>query len=607
MSLDADNLELAKEYANGSDNIDVNQLGQLLEGCNIKLAGFQLRDLIKEMDTDKNGTLNIDEYINMMTVLINERNYGITFKSAIKQVENIKKMGGTTYASSEGTTHSIATHEINGFAEWLNIILGNDESIKYEKFPIKQNTEDLFVVIKDGIILCKLINIAQKGTIDVRAINFNKLNVYKIHENMTLAINSAAAIGVSTVNIGAEDIISGVQHICLGLIWQIIKIGLFANINIQDHPGLVLLLRDGETIQDLNRLSTEELLLRWVNYQLELANQPLRINNFTNDIKNSEAYTHVIKEIAPAHFGVSSNHLQDSNLTNRAEGMLKQADKIGAKQFISAASIVNPIQKLNLAFIANLFNTYPNLNVDEEQSIIVETREAKSYRNWINSLGVKPYVSYLTSDLYDGLIIFQLFDIIKKGIVDWNRVKKKFHKLRALMERVENCNYAVEIGKKLKFSLVGIQGKDLYDGIETLVLAFVWQLMKAYTLSILSEIATTGIDMKNMDQAILAWANEKLSESGSNKTVKSFGSSDLKDSLVMFDLIQAIVPNSIDKSYVLQSPSSEEQLMENASYAISSARKIGAKVYALPEDVVESKGKMMMTIFACLMIRDRQN
>ncbi len=34
----------------------------------------------------------------------------------------------------------------------------------------------------------------------------------------------------------------------------------------------------------------------------------------------------------------------------------------------------------------------------------------------------------------------------------------------------ENCNYAVELGKEVKFSLVGIAGNDIYDGNETLTL-----------------------------------------------------------------------------------------------------------------------------------------
>ena len=34
-------------------------------------------------------------------------------------------------------------------------------------------------------------------------------------------------------------------------------------------PGLVNLLREGEDISELMKLSPEQLLLRWVNYQLE--------------------------------------------------------------------------------------------------------------------------------------------------------------------------------------------------------------------------------------------------------------------------------------------------------------------------------------------------
>ena len=99
-----------------------------------------------------------------------------------------------------------------------------------------------------------------------------------------------------------------------------------------------------------------------------------------------------------------------------------------------------------------------------------ETREEKTYRNWMNSLGLTPYVNWLYSDLADGLVIFQLYDVIKPGIVNWSRVHRKFSKLRKFMEKLENCNYAVELGKQLKFSLVGIAGKDISDGNPTLTL-----------------------------------------------------------------------------------------------------------------------------------------
>ena len=59
-----------------------------------------------------------------------------------------------------------------------------------------------------------------------------------------------------------------------------------------------------------------------------------------------------------------------------------------------------------------------------------------AYRNWMNSMGVSPYVNHLYSDLTNGLIIFQLYDIIKPGIVDWAKVTEKFNKMRMLMEKI---------------------------------------------------------------------------------------------------------------------------------------------------------------------------
>ena len=46
--------------------------------------------------------------------------------------------------------------------------------------------------------------------------------------------------------------------------------------------------------------------------------------------------------------------------------------------------------------------------------------------------------------------------------------------------------------------------------------------------------------------------------------------------------------------------------LANAKYAISMGRKIGARIYALPDDIVEVKPKMVLTVFACLMAKDMQ-
>ena len=68
---------------------------------------------------------------------------------------------------------------------------------------------------------------------------------------------------------------------------------------------------------------------------------------------------------------------------------------------------------MSSSFVANLFNTYPALDLPKEKVIepgvvIEETREEKTYRNFINSFGMDPHVNYLYSDLCDSLIILQV-------------------------------------------------------------------------------------------------------------------------------------------------------------------------------------------------------
>jgi plastin-3 len=70
----------------------------------------------------------------------------------------------------------------------------------------------------------------------------------------------------------------------------------------------------------------------------------------------------------------------------------------------------------------------------------------------------------LYSDLEDGLVIFQLYDYIKPGVVDWKKVNSKFTEKKKFLEKLENCNYAVELGKSMGFSLVGISGQNINEG-----------------------------------------------------------------------------------------------------------------------------------------------
>lgn len=143
------------------------------------------------------------------------------------------------------------------------------------RLPIPTDTMQIFDECRDGLVLCKLINDSVPDTIDTRVLNkpqpHKPLNAFQITENNNIVITSARGIGCSVVNIGSTDIAEGREHLILGLIWQIIRKGLLANVDIKLHPELYRLCEEGETIEDLLKLTPDQILLRWFNYHLKQA------------------------------------------------------------------------------------------------------------------------------------------------------------------------------------------------------------------------------------------------------------------------------------------------------------------------------------------------
>jgi len=587
-------IESFKQFdADGNGHIDSRELGSIFESLGNKQNPRDLQKAIDEVDTDKNGTVEWDEFLQIINLLTKGKS------SAFGQAVTSSSKGVQKIVSATGGAHSFSEEEKVSFVEHINSSLSSSPLLK-GRLPINPDNNDLFGACKDGLLLCALINDAVADTIDVRVIN-NKPNMstFMAAENLNLAINSAKAIGCSVVNIGAVDIQAGTEHIILGLIWQIVRIGLLANITLANHPELFRLLEPGEEIGDLLKLSPEQILLRWFNYHLKAANHPRRVKNFAGDIKDSECYTILLNQLAPDKCDKAA--LNTSDLTQRANLVLQNADKLDCKKFVRPSDIVKGNPKLNLAFVANLFNKHPGLEpLSQEELAALEewlfasegTREARAFCLWINSLGIEPFVNNLFEDLRDGIIILKVMDIVQPGIVDWSKVntKEPLNKFK----KVENCNYAVVLGKQMKFSLVGVGGSDIVDGNQTLTLALVWQLMRYHVLSILKSLGS-NVD----DAAMIKWANERVSGSGKSTKMSNFKDSSLKTSHFFLDLL-----NTIRKcvNYDLVTPGeTDEDGLQNAKYTISIARKLGCTIFLLPEDIVEVKPKMILTLIGSIM------
>jgi len=228
-----------------------------------------------------------------------------------------------------------------------------------------------------------------------------------------------------------------------------------------------------------------------------------------------------------------------------------------------------------------------------------DSREERAFRMWINSLGLDDvYVNSLYDDCKDGLVLLKVIDFIERGIVSWKQVEKQPNNK---FKRVANDNYAIVLGKQLKFSLVGIGGSDIADGNKKLLLAFVWQLMRYHTLKFLAQVQAKKFGDKPVtDDMLIQWANERVSKAGRSSTMKSFQDSSLATGIFFMDLLRAANPKIIDEQFVTPGSTKEEQLL-NAKYVVSVARKLGATIFLLPEDIVEVKPKMIMTLVASIM------
>ncbi|TVT98279.1 hypothetical protein EJB05_56410 [Eragrostis curvula] len=509
-------------------------------------------------------------------------------------------------AATTTLLHTISESEKASYVGHINAYLAEDPFLK-DGLPIDPATDHLFHITKDGVLLCKLINLAVPGTIDERAINTKKvLNLWEKNENHTLCLNSAKAIGCTVVNIGTQDLAEGRPHLVLGLISQIIKIQLLADVNLKSTPQLVELVEDSKEMEELMSLSPEKILLRWMNFQLKKGGFQRTVTNFSSDIKDSEAYACLLNVLAPE-CSAKPSTMSVKDLLHRARLILEHADRMGCKRYLTPKDIVDGLPNLNLAFVAHIFQKRNGLSKQMKQVSFVDglsddaqvSREERSFRLWINSLGISSYINNVFEDLRNGWVLLEVIDKIAPGSVNWKMANRPPIKLP--FRKVENCNQVLKIGKELKFSLVNIAGNDIVQGNKKLILAFLWQLMRYNILQLLRNLRFHSNGKEITDNDILAWANKKVKESGKhNSRMESFKDRSLSSGTFFLNLLSAVEPRVVNWSLVTKGEKDEEKQM-NASYIISVARKLGCSIFLLPEDILEVNQKMMLTLTASIM------
>ncbi|KAF6144998.1 hypothetical protein GIB67_013349 [Kingdonia uniflora] len=507
-------------------------------------------------------------------------------------------------ATSTSLLHTIIESEKASYVAHINSYLGEDPFLQ-KYLPLDAATNDLFNLVKDGVLLCKLINVAVPGTIDERAINTKRvLNPWERNENHTLCLNSAKAIGCTVVNIGEQDLIESRPHLVLGLISQIIKIQLLADLNLKKTPQLVELVDDSKDVEELMGLAPEKVLLKWMNFHLKKAGFKRPITNFSADVKDGEAYAYLLNVLAPEHCNPATLDTKDP--TERAKLILEHAEKMKCKKYITPKDIVEGSPNLNLAFVAHIFHHRNGLSVNNNSISFAEmmpddvqvSREERCFRLWINSLGIVTYINNVFEDVRNGWVLLEVLDKVSPGSVYWKQASKP--PIKMPFRKVENCNQVVRIGKQLRFSLVNVAGSDIVQGNKKLILAFLWQLMRFNMLQLLKNLRFHSRGKEMTDADILNWANTKVKSTGRTSRIESFKDKSLSNGIFFLDLLSAVEPRIVNWNVVTKGESDEEKKL-NSTYIISVARKLGCSIFLLPEDIIEVNQKMILTLIASIM------
>ncbi|VVA90804.1 unnamed protein product [Arabis nemorensis] len=517
-----------------------------------------------------------------------------TFLKAFLSVQSRGTKGASSFLKTRSTTfhHAINESEKAFYVSHINNYLREEDPLLKSYIPINPAMDALFDLVKDGVLLCKLINVAVPGTIDERAINTKKdLNPWERTENLSLCLNSAKAIGCTVVNIGTQDIAEGRPHLVLGLIFQIIKIQLLAGLNLKKTPQLVELVEENQDVDELMGLAPEKLLLKWMNFHLKKAGYEKQVSNFSSDVKDGEAYAYLLNALSPE----LSTHetLEIKDPSERAKKVLEQAEKLDCKRYLSPQDIVEGSANLNLAFVAQLFQ-HRNGFTDESSKMPISSseiiteedeeacREERCFRLWINSLGGVTYVDNVFEDVRNGWILLQVLDKVSPGSVNWKPANKP--PIKMPFKKVENCNQVIKIGKDLRFSLVNVAGNDIVQGNKKLLLAFLWQLMRYTMLQILNNLESHWQGKEITEADILNWANRKVKKMGRTSQAVSFKDKNLSNGFFFLELLSAVEPRVVDWSLVTKGETEEEKIL-NATYIISVARKLGCSIFLLPEDI----------------------
>ncbi|ETO21124.1 hypothetical protein RFI_16078 [Reticulomyxa filosa] len=168
----------------------------------------------------------------------------------------------------------------------------------------------------------------------------------------------------------------------------------------------------------------------------------------------------------------------------------------------------------------------------------------------------------------------------------------------------------------LNLKMVNAGGQDLHDGNQKIIHSLLWQVMRYQAMKTLSSLSFDGRQVEEKD--ILDWCNQTLLQidpsARRSELIQGFKDRHLTTCIFYIELLKVILPGAVKDDIVfwdvvplqdLRKREDDEEMyrkrLANAKYAMTLARREGAELFVLPEDLIALETKAVLSVMAALM------
>ena len=470
----------------------------------------------------------------------------------------------------------------------MNKCLCDDEDTR-NKMPIDpESEEDVFEKLKDGVVLAKLENLADKKALNEDDLKTgDDISDEDKKNNVNKVIEAADKLGLPT-KLKPGDILKGKKKKDQDIIGDVLGKVMCPPERIKNNPDTDDLVNEGETKDDLANLPVDDFLKRWVNKHLKAAGHPKEIENFGDDLKDGEVYTVLLNNIFPE--DCDKSPLEETDLNARMEKVLNNAKKIGVDTAATSEGLTSGKEDLGRLFAGEIFNTFTNpYNVNEKECYCkIINKLLENDEELKNKLPINPETNEVFKKIKDGVILAKLVNIAAHDTVD-ERVIVKDPGM-TVADKKSNVNLVINSAKSIG-CLTEATSDDVLNEVRKLDIDLLYQVLKPIVYKKISvqdfpqmlrfkqekeeieELLTLG-----PEDFIKRWFNYHLAKIGHPNKLEKFGE-DLKDS-VKYTLMLNILNEGCDKSAL-----DEEDLLVRAGKVLENAPKIGANVFIKDVDI----------------------